>query len=58
MKFLQDQLSNLMVERRAGNKEGITQLVRKMAKKGIAPKEIAKMTDLEEEEVMELLNQK
>jgi hypothetical protein len=58
MKFLQDQLSNLMVERRAGNKEGITQLVRKMAEKGIAPKEIAKMTDLEEEEVMELLNQK
>jgi predicted transposase/invertase (TIGR01784 family) len=70
MKFLRDQLSNLMGERRAGKeegrkegrqegiKEGIALLVRKMAEKGIALKEIAKMTDLEEEEVMEMLGQK
>jgi predicted transposase/invertase (TIGR01784 family) len=65
MKFLRDQLSNLMGERRAGKdegrkegiKEGITQLVQKMAEKGIALKEIAKMTELEEEEIMEMIRQ-
>ncbi|WML43873.1 hypothetical protein [Neobacillus sp. PS3-40] len=61
MKFLRDQLSNLMGERLAGKeegiKEGITQLVRKMAEKGIALKEIAKMTELEEEEIMEMIRQ-
>lgn len=40
-----------------GIKEGITQLVQKMAEKGIALKEIAKMTELEEEEIMEMLRQ-
>jgi len=72
LKWLLDQLTNIRSEREAieegwkkgleqgkeeGLKEGMKHLVRTMAKKGMNAKDIARLTDLPEEEVRELLNE-
>ena len=70
LKFLRDQLSNIVGERRAGKEEGfkegmkygieqgMKQLIQNMDKNGMGVSEISKMAGMEEEEVRELLSEK
>jgi predicted transposase/invertase (TIGR01784 family) len=67
LKWLRDQLSNLLGERRAGMEEGLKQglkqgreeerknMIRHMSAKGMAAKDIADLTGLAEEEVRKWL---
>ncbi len=70
LKFLRDQLSNIVGERRAGKEEGLKhgieqgmkqgmkQLIQNIVKNGATVSEIAKMAGIEEDEVRELLSEK
>lgn len=62
LKYLRDQLSNIMGERRAGREEGIKEgiqkereaVIRKMLSSGTAPDTIANMLDYSLEEIKKI----